>query len=280
MGNLAPFPEAFWFYAQAGLKRARLVSLAEQHIKARGAPLTVGESVRIPLISVDEFARGDHESAFSQLLAKMDEDADLYIPFRSEVIAKPATTICVRAPDDLMRPIFRLGGFVAVQIFEQPVPLDPAHPEIKELAKSASVRTTLVAAYREVPAGAPIRPGEGTFQFKKIRFSDSGGPGVPVPNPMGGWTHEPYRPNSVIDFSTHVGDGLRAWASFSADPDLSRYRSQQTPMGAELEMLRFDVTNNPAWSVFGKVVAWVGSPDPEAEKSTEPQADAGDARKD
>lgn len=62
MGAAAPADVAFWFLECAGLPRAKVLSLAEEENKARGAAPATGEIVRVPLehlISARREKRGE-----------------------------------------------------------------------------------------------------------------------------------------------------------------------------------------------------------------------------
>ncbi len=84
LGNLASFPENFWFWEQAGMDGKKMVNAVKQILKQQreeqAAPLVGGEVYRIP-----EF----RETATGR------ESAGAPIPLAARFIPRPEKTICV-----------------------------------------------------------------------------------------------------------------------------------------------------------------------------------------
>ncbi len=97
MGNLAGFPDAFFFWGQGGLDAQAMLSYAEQLLKERGAPPQEGEIVRIS--SIRKTAEGT-------------ENLDRLVPVPP--VANPGSTICLIVDDSAASPGVRSGDAIVL----------------------------------------------------------------------------------------------------------------------------------------------------------------------
>jgi DNA-binding transcriptional regulator YiaG len=269
---------ALQFLEEAGIPEPLLRKLLPEfeksfrrHLSHIGAALKAeggAEHVPVPLLSIERFAHGSHEVAFSQMLREMRErePADRNVSFDSSVIPKPAETICVCAPREWMRPLFRKGDFVAIEVASQPIPPDPSHPAIKKLVKSALSGAggvgarIVVACYRRPPEATSSSAAAGSFQLRVLSPSTE-------PIEQAG----PWKLRTVIGLGTEVGAiaGIR----FGRFPNLPGNWGWFTAEEWASEIQEASARGD-AWSIFGRVVAWVGTADTDREASAD---DAGGA---
>ncbi len=104
LGNLAAelklYPQAIWFWQEAGVNKARMFSTVHTILREQRAPARAGEIVRVsPMPEIDPSATGN-------------------MPFPHWMIPNHAETFYVRIADDFMRPEYRQGDVLAIDTSE------------------------------------------------------------------------------------------------------------------------------------------------------------------
>jgi transcriptional regulator with XRE-family HTH domain len=248
---------ALWFYEQAGVDVSVLRKLvpeideslrsSQRKMKVEVAKLGKGEFVNIPLLG--DFARGDHEAVIERLRAiGLDEVAgvEARIPFPVGIIPRPNETICVRAPDDYMRPVFRQGDLIAVDVHTMVIaPVGSVQLErafIMECDYSPAFDRYIypvVLAYHTMQEGARYGSRRG-LHIRKVFFS-------------GG------EERKNVTLSTEVSEVYSNLRGLPVRAQNLLAKAKLIDAREEDESSDLVITGDREWSILGRVVAWIGS---------------------
>jgi transcriptional regulator with XRE-family HTH domain len=224
---------AVQFWERAGVTMPVLRALvpeieesARRHEAHTFEPPSLAEAVRLPLLD-KSFFEGDSESLKSRLSPLAIEslrDAEARVAFPSESVPRPLATLAVRAPDDYMRPIFRKGEFVAVEV---PF-LIPDQAPVKRIGQAP-----IAALYfqPEHSTSSDPRPG---LHLREI------------------YLYGPDQKQMRLD--TAVGRGIAAARAFFKGGLEFNYREE-----IESASILVDGKNESEWSILGRVAGWLGS---------------------
>jgi transcriptional regulator with XRE-family HTH domain len=256
---------AVWFWGRAGLDESALRVLAPELEKSFGQyekrlkelmPLDLNASaefefVRLPLLE-GNFARGDHDSVTSQIHSRIRSGADTYVPFLSTAVPRPQASVCLRAPDDYMRPIFREGDVVAVDISSGGIVAPVGSFKLWKEFHGQNFPVLVAAYYRPQKRGAKYNVRAG-LHVRGMWISGVGH--------AADWTN--------IHLGTEVGDEIARMPA-----ELRRLRgdlpkSEIWPWTEleEKESQTVIITRDPQWSILGRVVAWIGSDQTDSERT-------------
>lgn len=238
---------ARWFWERAGVNDSALrVLVPELEESFRRYEKRIGERpkteeggfVPVPLIEED-FAGWDHESLLSQLHRQVRDGVNASVNFPAEAIPLPRATICVRAPDDFMRPIFHQGDFVAVDISIGAEVTPGYAARLFDLFPAGTGDRALAAAYYNRPEKPPRWHGRGGLHLRSLRFSG---------DYLGGLSKEKYSAH----LSTELGLDIMVTAAL-------RRGNLRRDIPEVEESSDIIIGVDPGVSILGRVVAWIGS---------------------
>jgi transcriptional regulator with XRE-family HTH domain len=210
----------------------------EKRLKERQEPQEVGQVTQLPLL--EDFAGLHYQALASRIRKAIREGADSYVSFPSAAVPLPHATICVRAPDDYMRPIFHAGDFLAVDFSSGG---DDSVGGALSLARKLEERMfvplgdrTVFAIYYDRPDKPPRWRGRGGLHARS----------------MTGQIDDAGKRTGRILLSTEMGLNIMAAAKALG----GRVRAE-LPEVEESSSLIYPT--DPGISVIGQVVAWIGS---------------------
>jgi len=265
MGNLAGFPDAFFFWGQGGLDAQAMLSYAEQLLKERGLPPQEGEIIRIS--SIRKTAEGT-------------ENLDRLVPFPG--VANPGSTICLIVDDSAASPGVRSGDAIV---------LDTSHSDAGDLLPFWD-KIVAVDAAPEAGSKYPLghihyHPGGGSSQpwrgwagrvlMGRLRFKQFRHPNMPrseqLPLVGATWvaTLGPFGDCETEwqsgDKELHLGEwsDRESWSRqcrlqqrFYRIEDREALAAATDALGAEeREQARSKIRLEPAYHILGRVI-WFG----------------------
>lgn len=201
----------------------------------------------VPVPLIEELGDGDHASVLSRVRAATSEGAEACVPFPMALVSAPQSTICLRAPDDCMRPIFRRGDFVAVDISTA------IGPKVSEVLRADKffIDNPVVAAYYKPEARERSGLREG-LHLRDSRLSE--------------W------PN--LHLTTELGDWLESTPGYFVRRDRTNERekseSRRVIITSDVEQVKAEIQNfeslivtaKAEWTILGKIVGWLGRSSP------------------
>jgi transcriptional regulator with XRE-family HTH domain len=234
-----------YFLEQAGVDEAVLRSVIpdfdrgfkafERRLKEWSEKDQAG-SVPLPLI--EDIGQGSHVNVISRIRSAIREGVETYVPFPKTFVPLPQATVCLRAPDDYMRPIFHAGDLLAVDISCEGEPT-PEHAQ--EFAQRITEQLLLPLGDRAIFAVYYNRPPEprlrvrGGLHARGVTFT----------------VDDEGKPEGHIHFTTEMGLNVIA-----ASQALGGKPKSFTDLEETLDLI---IPVDPGISVIGRVTAWVGS---------------------
>lgn len=199
---------------------------------------------RVPLVEYAELS-GDFDSVVSQVFSRARGMETPGVAFPKSFVPHPIQTVCFLAPDDYMKPVFRAGDVVAVDLsFAAP------QPGLKALLRGLPEGDApMVAAYhRKVKGGESSNALRSGLHLREMTMAPD--------------TAKRLRARLVSEVGRMVSFTPSLFAALGVPPDAAVWPWTEQE---QLESRTADITDDPSWSILGRIVAWVGS-DPIARK--------------